>query len=992
MTEVKRGLRVESVFKGSPAERPGSRPATRSSRSTAARSPASSSDAATALIKGPEGTEVTVGVRDGQGRQGRGSCASPRADLGAGRQQQLEDRGGREARLRPSRDLQRRRPRRCCARRCDKLQKQGAEGLVLDLRGNGGGLLEEAVLTASIFLPEGETVVTTDSRTQGHAVYKTKGGNLPALPIVVLIDRNTASAAEILTAALADDAGAKVVGTRSYGKGVFQQEVDLSNGGALKLTVGEYFTPDGTNLAGKGIHPDVGRDDPATAPDEALERALGGAGRPKDERARLAPAPRTLPARRAAAAGAAERRRPPATRSRRCCARSWAGAASAPALEAGGRRAASVAEARSGPRRDLTGLPTFTVDPATARDFDDAVSAQREGDGDPALDPHRRRRRPRPARLAARPRGEAARQQHLRARRGRADAAACAQRGGLQPRAGGRAPRGDGRDRAGRRRGRRARELLSQPHPLRRAARLRPARHRLLRPRRSAAERSPSRSRWPARPPRRSASGAARPASTSSPSSPSSASTRAATWSAPAASPQTESHRLIERLMILANEQVGAAARAQAGADDLPRPRAARPAAGRTADRAAARARDPDAAAARDARAEPGGGAGGRGEPAGARRRRRGAGTAARRIHRSCCDPSNRPPTASATAATPGSAAPPTAISPRRSAATRTWSSTARCWRRWGRASRRRSAAEAREVACALQRARARVDADRARRRRHLRRLPARARAARARRGDGRSRARSRGRSAPAPSSRFGGELGDVYEGFLPARRIGGAERFELDETETALVGRRVGPQAAARRPDIRPGDRGRSAPAAGSTWSRPGTERWPRRARRNASPASGDVATNRRAGHKFELVEKMEAGIVLRGSEVKSLRNGKAQMTDAYAVVDEGRGLAAQPPHPALRAGQPREPRARAAAQAAPAPGRDRAPGRQDGGAGTDPDPDPDLLQRAAGEGRAGAGAGQGGARSAARDRGARRAPRGRARIQGPDEVASGL
>ena len=93
--------------------------------------------------------------------------------------------------------------------------------------------------------------------------------------MVVLIDRNTASAAEILTAALADDAGATVVGTRSYGKGVFQQEIGLSNGGALKLTIGEYFTPNGTNLAGKGIHPDVdARDNPRTKPDEGMQRAL----------------------------------------------------------------------------------------------------------------------------------------------------------------------------------------------------------------------------------------------------------------------------------------------------------------------------------------------------------------------------------------------------------------------------------------------------------------------------------------------------------------------------------------------------------------------------------------------------------------------------------------------------------------------------------------------------------------------------------------------
>jgi carboxyl-terminal processing protease len=94
--------------------------------------------------------------------------------------------------------------------------------------------------------------------------------------MVVLIDRNTASAAEILTAALADDIGAKVVGTRSYGKGVFQQEVGLANGGALKLTVGEYFTPNGVNLARTGgIHPDVhARDDPRTKADEGLATAF----------------------------------------------------------------------------------------------------------------------------------------------------------------------------------------------------------------------------------------------------------------------------------------------------------------------------------------------------------------------------------------------------------------------------------------------------------------------------------------------------------------------------------------------------------------------------------------------------------------------------------------------------------------------------------------------------------------------------------------------
>ena len=153
--------------------------------------------------------------------------------------------------------------------------------------------------------------------------------------------------------------------------------------------------------------------------------------------------------------------------------------------------------------------------------------------------------------------------------------------------------------------------------------------------------------------------------------------------------------------------------------------------------------------------------------------------------------------------------------------------------------------------------------------------------------------------------------------------------------------------------------------------------------------PASGDVATNRRARHKFELVETMEAGIELRGSEVKALREGKAQMSDAYAVVDEGevwlRNLHIPPYAPASSENhEPERP-----AEAAAAPGRDRAPDRQDGAEGPDADPDADLLQGPAGEGRAGAGARQGGPRPAARDRRARRPPRGRARVQGADALS---
>src|SRR4029077_14202996 len=95
----------------------------------------------------------------------------------------------------------------------DKVLHQGAQALILDLRENGGGLLEEAVNVASIFIPDG-TIVSTDGRSQPRQVYLAKGGAISTkIPMVVLLDRGTASASEIVTGALKDRGRAKVVGT-----------------------------------------------------------------------------------------------------------------------------------------------------------------------------------------------------------------------------------------------------------------------------------------------------------------------------------------------------------------------------------------------------------------------------------------------------------------------------------------------------------------------------------------------------------------------------------------------------------------------------------------------------------------------------------------------------------------------------------------------------------------------------------------------------------
>jgi carboxyl-terminal processing protease len=134
----------------------------------------------------------------------------------------------------------------------------GARGIVLDLRDNGGGLVEEAQLIASIFIQHG-AIVTTRGRTQPTQTLNAVGHAIsPSIPMVVLVDGNSASASEIVTAALQDHRRATVVGTHTFGKGVFQEEMPLSNGGALDITVGEYYTPNGRNLGGGGIRQGAG--------------------------------------------------------------------------------------------------------------------------------------------------------------------------------------------------------------------------------------------------------------------------------------------------------------------------------------------------------------------------------------------------------------------------------------------------------------------------------------------------------------------------------------------------------------------------------------------------------------------------------------------------------------------------------------------------------------------------------------------------------------
>jgi len=271
VVEHPRGLRVAGVFDDSPAKRAGIRPSDVITRVNGRSIAGQASDVSTARIKGKEGTQVRLTIRRGkrtlQVRTRRERIRVPAVSSAARRARGqklavIELAGftsGAHGEL--VREIKRR-------------ERSGAEGFVLDLRANGGGLLDEAVLVSSAFVPRG-VIVTTKGRKRPRRVFKATGEVATRKPVVVLVDRGTASASEIVTAALHERLGAPVVGRRTFGKGVFGQIFDLSNGGALDLVVGNYYTPEGRNLNGKGIRPDIqSEDDPDTTRDEALQRAL----------------------------------------------------------------------------------------------------------------------------------------------------------------------------------------------------------------------------------------------------------------------------------------------------------------------------------------------------------------------------------------------------------------------------------------------------------------------------------------------------------------------------------------------------------------------------------------------------------------------------------------------------------------------------------------------------------------------------------------------
>jgi carboxyl-terminal processing protease len=140
--------------------------------------------------------------------------------------------------------------------------QSGDHKLLLDLRGNPGGYLDAAVEMASYFLPIGAPIVTEDYRgKQGNNTHRSLGYNVfandPQFKMAILIDQGSASASEILSGALQQNNVAKLVGTRSFGKGSVQELMDLGNGAQLKVTIARWLTPNGSSISDGGLHADI---------------------------------------------------------------------------------------------------------------------------------------------------------------------------------------------------------------------------------------------------------------------------------------------------------------------------------------------------------------------------------------------------------------------------------------------------------------------------------------------------------------------------------------------------------------------------------------------------------------------------------------------------------------------------------------------------------------------------------------------------------------
>ena len=244
--------KISGVMKGSPAEEADLRANDLIYEVSGVSTYGLTLNEAVSLIKGEEGTEVTLTlIRDGESDYLEVTLTRRRVEAPTVEYAMLDGRIGYiQVTEFDSVTVNQ------FAEALSTVKNSAAQGIILDLRGNPGGNLDAVVDMCNMILPEG-MIVYTEDKYGNREEYTSDGENELKLPLVVLVDMNSASAAEIMAGAIKDHGIGTLVGTTTFGKGIVQQIMSFRDGSAIKLTISAYYTPNGNNIHGIGIEPDV---------------------------------------------------------------------------------------------------------------------------------------------------------------------------------------------------------------------------------------------------------------------------------------------------------------------------------------------------------------------------------------------------------------------------------------------------------------------------------------------------------------------------------------------------------------------------------------------------------------------------------------------------------------------------------------------------------------------------------------------------------------